>query len=227
MTTVKTRATVVLLLVLGSLRAAAAQPAPIDPAAPSACTPDAAEESRYRLRAGDALAVDFRFTPEFNQSVLVRPDGFVTLNGVGEIGVVGLTVKGVTCALTNAYSTFLREPVIDVVVSDFEKPSFIVTGEVEQPGKFELRSDITIVEAVAIAGGFKQSAKQTDVYLFRQRSAEGPETHVLDVKRMLAEGRLDSNLYIRADDVLYVPQTTLSKFERFLPVPGIGILLPR
>ena len=65
---------------------------------------------------------------------------------------------------------------------DFENPFFIVGGEVERPGKYELKSDTTITEAIAIAGGFKRSAKQSKVYLFRRGEPAG---RLLDLKMLL------------------------------------------
>ena len=110
---------------------------------------------RYRLRTGDILDLNFPFTPEFNQSVVVQPDGYINLRGIGEIRVQGKTTPEVVEALRAAYGRILRDPEVTVELKDFEKPYFIVGGEVAKPGKYDLRGDTTVVEAVTIAGGVR------------------------------------------------------------------------
>src|SRR5437867_3469504 len=109
---------------------------------------------RYRLRAGDVLELNFPFTPEFNQSVVVQPDGYINLRAVGEIRVQDKTTPEVVEALRSVYGTILRDPTITVELKDFEKPYFVVGGEVAKPGKYDFRGDTTFVYAVSSAGGF-------------------------------------------------------------------------
>jgi polysaccharide export outer membrane protein len=82
-------------------------------------------DMRYRLAAGDSFDVSFELSPEFNQTVVVQPDGFVTLKAVGDVKVVGQTVPELTQTLRSAYSRMLNDPLIVVVLKDFEKPYFI------------------------------------------------------------------------------------------------------
>src|ERR1700744_2864162 len=98
---------------------------------------------RYRLRKGDSFDLDLQFSPEFNQTVVVQPDGFITLKGAGSVHVEGQTIPEVTETIKTAYNKILHDPVIAVSPKDFEKPYFIATGQVEKPGKYELRSDLT------------------------------------------------------------------------------------
>ena len=88
-------------------------------------------------------------------------------------------------AVRRAYQGILHEPVITVSLKDFDKPSFIVAGQVGHPGKYELRSDTTLVEALAIAGDITTAAKHSQVVLFRHVSSEMVEARVFNVKQML------------------------------------------
>ena len=106
-------------------------------------------------------------SPEFNQTVAVQPDGYVTLKGAGTIFVEGQTVPELTETVKAAYAKILHDPVIAIALKDFEKPYFIAAGQVAKPGKYDLRSDLTVTEAVAIAGGFNDKAKHSQVVLFR------------------------------------------------------------
>lgn len=178
---------------------------------------------RYQLHSADVLSLEFPFTPEFNQTVTVQPDGYITLRGIENMHVEGQTLPEVTKALRTAYSKILHDPVINVELKDFEKPFFIVGGEVGHPGKFELREDTTASEAVAIAGGFRDSAKHSEVLLFHRVQGGWAQVRKLNVKKMLKEGNLDEDAYLQPGDFLYVPKNTMSKIERFIPTSSLGM----
>ena len=83
-------------------------------------------------------------SPEFNQTaVAVQPDGFVTLRGVGDLKVAGQTVPELTQTLHTAYSKILNDPLISVVLKDFEKPYFVADGQVAKPGKYDMHGNVT------------------------------------------------------------------------------------
>lgn len=180
---------------------------------------------RYQLSKDDILQLNFALTPEFNQTVTVQPDGFITLLGVGDLHVEGQTVPEVTESIKAAYGKTLHNPILTVRLTDFEKPYFIAGGEVAHPGKFELRGDTTLVQAVAIAGGFTDSAKHSQVWLFRRVSNEWVETKRYDLKKMLKDGNLQEDAELRPGDMLYVPRNTFSKIKRFIPVATLGTYL--
>jgi polysaccharide export outer membrane protein len=177
---------------------------------------------RYQLRKGDTFDLDFTLSPEFNQTVAVQPDGFVTLKEVGSIFVEGQTVPELTEAVKAAYAKTLHDPVIVIVLKDFEKPYFIASGQVEKPGKYDLRSDLTVTEGVAIAGGFNDKAKHSQVVLFRPIPGAGYEAKLLNVKKLLATRNLSEDIHLQPGDMLYVPQNSLSKIRPFLPTSSMG-----
>lgn len=177
---------------------------------------------RYQLCKDDVLQLTFVLTPEFNQTVTVQPDGFITLLGVGDLHVEGQTILEVSQSIQTAYEKQLHNPMLTVRLLDFEKPYFIAGGQVGHPGKFELRGDTTLLQAVEIAGGFTEASKHSQVWLFRRVSNDWVETKQFDLKRMLKSGDLSEDAYLRPGDMLYVPQNALSKIKRFIPVPTIG-----
>src|SRR4051812_16215330 len=85
---------------------------------------------RYRIHPGDVIAFNFSFTPEFDQTVTVQPDGFITLREIGDVRVQDKTTPEVIDTVRTAYAKVLNEPVITIELKDFEKPSFVVGGEV-------------------------------------------------------------------------------------------------
>jgi polysaccharide export outer membrane protein len=194
--------------------------------APANATPGLHERNpRYRLRKGDTFDLDFELSPEFNQTVAVQPDGYVTLKGVGSIFVEGQTVPELTETVKAAYAKTLHDPVIAIALKDFEKPYFIASGQVSKPGKYDLRSDLTVTEAVAIAGGFNDKAKHSQVVLFRPVPGGGYEAKLLNVKKLLASRNLSEDVQLQPGDMLYVPQNAFSKIRPFLPTSSMGAYL--
>ncbi len=184
-----------------------------------------ADSARYQLRPGDVLDLEFRFAPEFNQSIAIAPDGYVSLRGVGDIQAGKLTLPELKRRLESAYASFMREPVIDVVLKDFDRPYFIVGGEVNEPGKYELRSPTTIVSAVAVAGGFTGAAKHSRVWLFRANDGGFIEGQEFNVKEMLKRGKLDDDQALQPGDMLFVPTSAFPKIEKYFIIPTISVFL--
>jgi polysaccharide export outer membrane protein len=179
---------------------------------------------RYRLQAGDTFDLSFEYSPEFNQSVTVQPDGFVTLREIGDVYVSGLTFPQVGQALSDKYSTILYQPKVSVMPRDIQKRYFIAAGEVARPGKYDLRGDTTVEQALAMAGGFSQDrAKHSEVVLFRRNGDTFALGRVLDIKKMQKTRDLREDLFLKPGDLIFVPQNTLSKVKPFIPVPGIGV----
>jgi len=220
-----------LALVMGVPCAAPAGSSADDVANDKGQTPSAAASGfqernpRYRLLKGDSFDVDFAFSPEFNQTVVVQPDGYITLRGAGSMHVEGQTIPELTETIKKAYANILHNPVVTVALKDFEKPYFVAAGQVAKPGKYDLRSDLTLVEAVAIAGGFTESSKHSQVVLFRRVSDQWVEARLFNVKQMLQSRDLREDAHLRPGDMIYVPKNTISKIQRYIPTPSMGTYL--
>jgi polysaccharide biosynthesis/export protein len=177
---------------------------------------------RYRIGAGDVFDVNFEFAPEFNQTVTVQPDGFITLRDAGDIHAGGLSVPELTTALCKAYSKIMASPSIAILLKNFEKPYFVAGGQVVRPGKYELRGDTTLTEAIAMAGGFTDRSKHSQVLLFRRVSAQWSEAKVVDVKKMLNARNLGEDIFLQPGDMFVVPQNRISKIQRFMPNANVA-----
>ncbi len=198
--------------------AAMAVPAPSD-------KPFAERNPRYKLQAGDTFDVAFELSPEFNQSPIVQPDGFVTLRGVGDMQVRGLTVPELTEKLRSAYGTILNSPLLTVVLKDFEKAYFIADGQVGHPGKYDLRGETTMSQAIAMAGGFTDSSKHSQVLLFRKASEGWYSAKIFDLKKMEKEGNLQEDPLLHPGDMIFVPKNRFSKVKAYLPGSSVGAMV--
>ncbi len=177
----------------------------------------------YRLHKSDVLDIKFAFEPEFDQVVSVQPDGFIALKGRDELFVEGLRIPDLQEAILKAYLPVLRDPEINIFLKDFERPYFIAGGEVGRPGKYDLQSDITLSEAVALAGGFTEKSRHSQVVLFRRVTSEIVESHLVNLKSLLRSRNLGEDIHVMPGDFLFVPQNTTSKIKRFLPTSDMSL----
>jgi len=177
----------------------------------------------YRLTHSDVVALTFTLSPEFDQILTIQPDGYVALKDAGPVLAQGLTVEEFRLAVGRAYIGYLHDPQVAVALQGFEHPYFVAGGEVRKPGKYELRTETNIMEAVEIAGGFTHEAKHSQVLLFRHVNDDLIEAHIFDLKKMLKDRSLGEGIQLRPGDLVFVPQNSISKIEQFLSKPSVGM----
>lgn len=177
----------------------------------------------YRLHPSDVVEISFTVAPEFNQTLTVQPDGYIMLKDAGMVPVQGLNLDQFAAAVQQAYQGYLHDPQVAVMLKDFARPYFVVGGEVGRPGKYELRSDTTVAEAVEIAGGFTTQAKHSQVILFRRVNDDLVEARLLNLKKMLKETNLKEDAHLQPGDLVFVPQNALSKIARFVTRPTVSM----
>jgi polysaccharide export outer membrane protein len=179
----------------------------------------------YKIQRSDTLELTFTFASEFNQTVTVQPDGFISLRMVGSLRAAELSVPAFTVQVETAYAGILNQTEVSVSLKDFERPYFLATGEVRKPGKYDLRGDTTVLQATAIAGGLTDKAGASQVILFRSASGGYVETRIVDLKRIVRDRSLAEDIQLRRGDMLFVPKSRLAKIERFIPSRSLGMYL--
>jgi len=187
-----------------------------------------ARDPRYRIAPSDSFDLTFPLAPEYNQlAVTVQPDGFVTLYAIGDVKVQGLTVPELTETLKRSYGKILHDPLVSLVLKDFNKPYFIADGQVGHPGKYDLRADTTLTQAIAIAGGLTEDAKHSQVRLIRRVGDKYLSSEVFDVKKMeSSKGDLHEDPYLHPGDMVFVPKSTMGKVKTYLPGTNVGGYAP-
>ena len=184
-------------------------------------------EARYRLQTSDVVEIHYRYTPEFDQTVTIQPDGFVTLQIVGDIKLQGMTQDEAKAALLKKASERLKDPEITLVLKEFVKPYIVVGGEVATPGRFEMHGAISPLQAIAMAGGFKTaSANHSQVILYRRVGPTLAKVEVLDLRAATRPNSTSEPLAdLHPDDMLFVPQNRVSKIERYVKWGNWGALV--
>jgi polysaccharide export outer membrane protein len=178
---------------------------------------------RYKIQRDDVLFITFALSPEFNQTATVQPDGYVNLQGAGSLYIQGMTIPQVVEAFKVAFGKILHEPIIDVDLTDFQKPFFIVSGQVGKPGQYDLRYDTTVAEAIAIAGGFTPQAK-TQVFLYHRISDGWVEVKKLNLKDILNGKNVNEDAVMKPGDMIFVPEKFITNFRKYVPY-SVGLYL--
>lgn len=178
---------------------------------------------RYTLRSGDVIELQYRYTPELNQTVTVLPDGYVNLNLVGELRVSDLTLTQARDLILEKARARLNEPELNLVLKEFQKPYVVVAGEVAKPGRFDLRENTTAMQAILLSGGFSQGAQTGQVLLFRKINEADAEVRVLNLSKLRKTADLERDIQLKSGDMLYVPRDKVEKIARFVKLANLGM----
>jgi polysaccharide biosynthesis/export protein len=187
------------------------------PAEPAAPVPPVAVDTEslapdYRIVPGDVLQVSVWKEAELSCEVRVRPDGSLTVPLIGDLRAVGKLPREVAAELGQALTAFITSPVVTVTLKESPALRFFVLGEVARPGEFPLLGRITLMQALALAGGLREYAKSEEIRILRQeqRPADGglrtQETALPVNYKLLAQGQsLQQDLVLKPGDVIVVP----------------------
>ena len=189
----------------------------------------ARHEQPYKLQPSDQVQLTYRYTPEYDESLTVQPDGAISLKLIGSVKVGGLSLAEAQALITHELSARLNAPEVTLLLTDFVRPSYVITGQVTAPGKFELRGQISAIDAIAIAGGFKDSAKSSQVILYRRiNGTDYRKMRVLDLKQFANPKRTDveSNEELEAGDLLIIPKSNVAKINDYVHWISVGTYLP-
>jgi len=172
---------------------------------------------RYILQREDVLLISFPLSTELNQTVTIQPDGYINLQNAGSVYAQGLTVPELVNAVKKAYTGILHDPLVNIDLQDFQKPTFTVSGQVGKPGQYELRSDITVAEAIAVAGGMTMQTAKTQIFLFHRSSKDWVEVKKVNLKDILKGKNVNEDAMVMPGDMIYVPENFISSFRKYVP----------
>ena len=205
-------ALVVLLSVSWAQSAAAEQaPAEGDKAGKNAAesrppgAPARHSEDAYVIGANDVLSISVWKEPDVSRSVPVRSDGKISLPLVGELQASGQTPRQLEQEISKRLQNYISEPEVTVIVTDSKSQKVNILGMVSRPGAYLLTSSTTILDAIAMAGGFKDFAKQKSIYVLRQ-STEGTQQRIpFNYKDVIKGKNPEQNIRLQAGDTVVVP----------------------
>lgn len=159
----------------------------------------------YRIGAGDVLTVSVWHEPDLSRSIPVRPDGQISLPLVGDITAAGKTAVELQGELRIALAKFVKDPEVNVIVSDIRSQKINVIGEVTHPGTFVLSQSMGVLDAVAQAGGLRDFAKKKDIYVLRVMP-DGKRVRIkYSYQAVLKGGKNAQEVILQSHDTVVVP----------------------
>lgn len=168
-------------------------------------TPPAVEEpAPYYVAPGDVLRIAVWKEPELSTEVFVRLDGMITVSVVGDVRAAGKTTEQIATEVRTKLRSVLEVPQVTVTVAQAVSARFYVVGEVAVSGAFPLTGRITILQALALAGGFREFAKRDRIVVIRERRGER-QAIVFNFRDLEAGINLEQNIAVEAGDTLIVP----------------------
>jgi len=176
-----------------------------DSAAASASPVSKPHDSTFVIGNDDVLAINVWKEPEISRSIPVRSDGKISLPLVGEVQASGETPLKLEQEIANRLSNYISEPEVTVIVQQINSQKFNVLGQVNKPGSYPLTTSVTVLDAIAMAGGFRDFAKQKSMYVLRQ-NADGTETRLpFNYKQVIKGAKPGENIKLQARDTVVVP----------------------
>jgi len=170
----------------------------------------------YEIKALDELDIKFFYNQELNEKVTVRPDGRISLQFAAEVMAAGLTPAELTDVLTEKYSTEFVDPKITVFVRSYEGNRIYVDGEVIKPQMFRLAPDFTVAQAIAAAGGLKDTARRHDVRVIRRKADKKPLVIPVDLTQVFNGTDINQDIALQPYDIVYVPKSTIANVNMWV-----------
>ena len=158
----------------------------------------------YLIGAEDVIEVIVWKEPDFSREVVVRPDGKISLPVIGDVQAEGLAPQALTENLEKALAHYIKTPKVSVIVRQINSQKIYVLGQVRTPGAFPLQGEMTLLQAIAQAGGFAEWAKKGDVILLRKTN-EGDQRIVVNLKKVIQGKEGGEDVRLQAGDKIIVP----------------------
>lgn len=180
----------------------------------------------YNLSVGDRIAVKLLYNSELNEEVIIRPDGRISLQLVGDVEAAGLTPMQLDSSLTDRYSEFLDNPEVAVIVQDIQQPDLTIIvntiasqkiyvgGEVAKPGLIPIGGMLRTLDAVIQAGGALDTAELETIIIIRYNESMEPETYLLNMTEII--NGVIPDMKLRSYDIVYVPKSKIARVNQFV-----------
>ena len=158
----------------------------------------------YKIGAEDVIEVGVWKEPDLSRTVVVRPDGKISLPLIGDVQAEGLTPKELSDNIQNRFKAFLSNPVVFVILSQINSSKIYLLGKVNKPGAYPLNSDTTLLQAIAIAGGFAEWAKKNKVIILRR--VEGKDKRIIiNIEKLVKQKGDSKDVLLQNGDRIIVP----------------------
>jgi polysaccharide biosynthesis/export protein len=176
-----------------------------DPTAPVHAVSKKAGDDSFVIGPDDVLSVNVWKEPDISRSVPVRSDGKITLPLVGELQAGGQTPSQLQKEIATKLQSYISEPEVTVMVQEIRSQRFNVLGQVAKPGSYLLSNSAKVLDAIAVAGGFRDFAKKKSIYILRPTADGGQARLAFNYADVVKGKNPEQNIELRAHDTVVVP----------------------
>jgi polysaccharide export outer membrane protein len=166
---------------------------------------NAAFGDRYVIGINDVVAISVWKDAELSRTMPVRPDGKISLPVIGDVQAAGLTTLQLQAAIVAKLNNYVLDPQVNVIVEEVRSRTFNVMGKVIKPGSFDLAKPTTVLDAIAMAGGFQEYARISRIYVLRSLPGGSQQMLRFDYKAVIRGKRPQENIQIQPGDTVVVP----------------------
>ena len=159
----------------------------------------------YVIGPGDIIGVNVWKEPEVSKSVPVRSDGKISLPLAGELQASGTTPRELEQAISANLQSYISDPEVTVIVQEIRSQRFNILGQVSKPGTYILTDSTSILDAIAMAGGFRDFARQKSIYVLRSRADGTHQRLPFNYKHVIKGGNDADNIKLEPHDTIVVP----------------------
>lgn len=190
--------------------------APVAGVSSSGPPPVPATLPEYTIRTGDLLDIKLYYHPTLNESVTVRPDGRISLQIIKEVPVAGMTPAALTDLLTKRYSAHLKDPEVTVIVRSFSAQRVFVDGEVAKAGEVPLVGSMSVLQAIAQAGGMRDTARASEVLVIRRAADRQATALRVNLAEALKGKDRDQDIALMPYDIVFVPRSGIAQVNTWI-----------
>ncbi len=162
-------------------------------------------DNTYIIGDDDVLSINVWKEAEVSRTVPVRSDGKISLPLAGEVQASGQTPLQLEKLLATKLQSFISEPEVTVIVTEIKSQKFNILGMVNKSGTFPLTSSLTVLDAIALAGGFRDFAKQKSIYVLRKNPDGGESRLPFNYKEVIKGKNMAQNIRLQPGDTIVVP----------------------
>ena len=167
--------------------------------------PQTAAPSEYVIGPTDILDVSVWKEPDISRTVTVRPDGKISLPLVGELNASGQTPVQLQALIRDKLAAYITSPEVTILMHDVRSGTVSIFGKVAKEGSYPLTKQMTVLDVIAAAGGFKDYAKLSKIYVMRVQADGTTNRYKFNFKQVIKGQKLSQNILLEPRDAIYIP----------------------
>jgi len=171
----------------------------------------------YKIEKDDTLEISVWQVEELDRVVVVRPDGKISFPLIGDVQAEGVTVENLRKEITGKIADFVRSPQVSVIIKEFGGKRAVVLRETGGGGLIRFTTPITILEALAMSGGYNTDVNLKKIYIIRhpRKPGEHAKIIVVNAQNVLRKGDIRENIYLESDDVVFLARGMYASIKYF------------